>query len=53
MCLIVYAVDVLCLVFINTMLPDGKVLLNGKEHNNWELTKFIFNEKSVLVVYIG
>lgn len=43
-----------CIVFAfnDTMLPNGKVFLNGKEHNNWQLTKFIFNEKSILVVYV-
>ena len=43
-----------CVVFCfnDTMLSNGKVLLNGKEHNKWELTKFIFGEESILVVYV-
>lgn len=41
-----------CVVFCfnDTMLSNGKVLLNGKEHNKWELTKFIFGEESILRV---
>lgn len=43
-----------CVVFAfsDTMLPNGKVFLNGNEHNDWKLTQFIFSEKSILVVYV-
>lgn len=43
-----------CVVFRfnDTMLSNGKVLLNGKEYNKWTLTKFIFGEESILVVYV-
>lgn len=43
-----------CVVFRfeEAIVPNGTILLNGRLHTDWRITKFIFNDCPILLIYV-